>query len=106
LAESNSGRVTVLRSLVAELKGIAAHLPANARRELARELASHRIDTAAEQERDAAAVAAVRERGRIRSEAEYRRIHAYADTLVASENQAEYLELGALLDEFMSRGAT
>lgn len=47
-------------------------------------------------------IAAVREKGRIRTEAEFRYAQAYADSLV----EAEYLELAALLDEFMSRGST
>jgi hypothetical protein len=84
---------------------MAALLPGDVRRALAFELASNGIDISAERKREVATIAAVRERGRIRSEAEYRRVQAYADTLVEPEEQAEYLELGALLDEFMSRGA-
>jgi hypothetical protein len=106
VVERSAGRVAELRSLVTELKALAAALPGEARQGLARDLVAHGIDTAAERERDAAAVAPVRARGRIRSEAEYRRVQAYADTLVQPEDGEEYLALGALLDEFMSRGAT
>jgi hypothetical protein len=84
---------------------MAALLPGDVRRALALELASHGIDIDVERRREAAAIAAVRERERIRSEAEYRRVRAYADSLVGPEEQAEYLKLGALLDEYMSRGA-
>ena len=105
LADASAERLTDLRMLVAELKPLSALLPGEVRRELARELAAHGIDMASERQRDAAEVAAIRARGRIRSEAEYRRVQAYADTLINPEEESEYLDLGALLDEFMSRGA-
>lgn len=104
--EASSGRLADLRSILLELKPMAAFMPKEIRRELAQSLAAHGFDVALELEQDRAAVDAIRARGSIRSEAEYRRVQAYADALITPEEKEEYLQLGALLDEYSSRGAT
>ena len=102
---AHATRLTDLRRLVAELQPMAALLPRNTRRSLLRALKSQGIDIASERRSHVDAVAAVQTRGRIRSEAEFRRVQAYADTLVDPGDEREYQQLGELLDEFMSRGA-
>ena len=104
IVEESAGRLRDLRTLAQELRATAAGLPATVRAELRRTLDQHGIDVAADRTREAGSVAAIRARGRIRSEAEYRRVQAYADTLVQPEDEAEYAALGALLDAFMARG--
>ena len=104
--ESVANRVVPLRQLTQELTTMAALLPQPAQRELDQAVANAGIDLTAERAAEQAAVAKVQARGRIRSEAEYRRVQAYADKLSASNAETEFLLLGALLDEYMSRGAT
>ena len=104
--ESVANRVVPLRQLAQELTNMAALLPRPARTELDQALANAGIDLTAERAAEQAAVAKIQARGRIRSEADYRRVQAYADKLSASNAEAEFLALAALLDEYMSRGAT
>jgi hypothetical protein len=100
--EASASRLGDLRSIVRELLPIVAILPADIRADLARQLSSHGVDLAQERKQQADAVAKIRERGRIRSEAEYRRVQAYADALTRPEDEAEFITLGALLDTFMA----
>jgi hypothetical protein len=90
-----------MRAVLRELRGMQAGLPLGTQRELARDLAAHfGPDVVAE--RDAALVARVRARGRIRSEREYRVVCAYADAVAGDPDaQDELLALGALLDGYM-----
>ena len=92
-----------LTDIVRDLRGASAGLLPDARAELERQL-RERLGPDEEWERDRRLVEKVRHRGKIRSEREYRLVQAFADS-IAAEDQREYLALGALLDEFMSRGA-
>ena len=93
-------RLSDLKTILRELRGAIGAMTPAARLELERELA-HRFGPDPEMERDAAIVAKVRARGRIQSEREYRAVQTYQDLIGADpERQAEFLVLGALLDEF------
>ena len=105
LGERSANNLRVLRMLAQEVAVLASLLPGPIRVALDTALTAAGIDLAGERAADLAAIAAVRARGRIRTEAEYRRVQAYADALIAPEQQEEFLALGALLDEFTSRGA-
>lgn len=60
-----------------------------------------------EYERDRTTAEKARARGRIRTEREYRAVHAYADSIAGDhERRSEFDALGALLDEYASRPAT
>lgn len=72
-----------MRAMLRELRGMQAPLPVGAQRDLA---ARFGPDEAAE--RDAAVVARVRARGRIRSEREYRVVCAYADAIAGDPRRA------------------
>ena len=104
--EASANRVAGLRQIARECAVMAALLPAAVRLDLDEALRAAGIDLNAERSAEAAEVAAIRARGRIRSEHEYRKVQAYADGLVTHDTSDEYLALGALLDEFTSRGAT
>ena len=91
-----------MRTILRELRAAATALSAAGRQQLDQEL-SARFGPAltADQEREQAVVAAVRRRGSIRSEREYRIIQAYADAMSGDPGaEPEFLALGALLDEF------
>ena len=106
LGERSANNLRTLRDLAREVAVLASMLPGPIRAELDTALTAAGIDLASERASDLAAIAAVRARGRIRSEAEYRRVQAYADQIGPDEaRQEEYLALGALLDEFATRGA-
>jgi hypothetical protein len=106
IGEANANRLGALRELGREASVMAAMLPAPIRAELETALAAAGIDVTGEHAAEAADVAAIRARGHIRTEAEYRRVQAYANRIgVDPRAQAEFLTLGQLLDEFMSRGA-
>lgn len=101
--DANAGRLGALRILERELRTIVALLPAEVQREVEHGLAELGVDVSVEQVREAAAVSRVRKCGRIRSEAEYRLVQAYADRLGALPSaQEEHLALGVLLDSFMA----
>ena len=106
LGERSANNLRVLRGLSREAAVMASMLPPLLRVDLDATLAAAAIDVESERAADAAAVARIRARGRIRSEAEYRRVQSYADQIGPDETrQGEFLALGALLDEFASRGA-
>ena len=106
VGERSANNLRALRDLAREAAVMASMLPPSIRAELNAALAAAGIDVASEQVAEAAAVAKIRTRGRIRSEAEYRRVQSYADQIGPDESrQDEFLALGALLDEFASRGA-
>jgi hypothetical protein len=92
--------VNALRAIVRELRGAAAGLSRAARAELERALRD-RFGADKSWERDRQLVARVRARGQIRSEREYRVVQSYADA-IAADDQAEFLALGALLDDYMA----
>ena len=94
------GRLSDLRSILRDLRGAASGLTSDARAQLDRALLD-RFGPDEHWHRDRELVAQVRARGRIRSEREYRAVQGYADAIGGDPaNQAEFLALGALLDEF------
>jgi len=97
-----SRSLSEMRAVLRELRGMQAGLPLQAQRDLERDLAA-RFGPDSVAERDAAVVARVRGRGRIRSEREYRAVHAHADAIAGDPDaEAELLALGALLDAYMA----
>jgi hypothetical protein len=89
-----------LRSIVRQLRGAAAGLTLQARAQLERELLA-RFGPDENWQRDRELVAKVRARGRIQSEREYRAVQGYADAIAGDPaNEADFLALGALLDDF------
>jgi hypothetical protein len=94
--------VTGLRAVLRELRGMEPGLPAGARAELRHALKAQ-FGPDPELERDREVAAKVRQRGRIRSEREYRVVQGYADAIAAHPDaQEELLVLGALLDAYMA----
>jgi len=94
--------LSAMRTILRELRAAASTLSPAGRQQLDHELSARFGPglTAAE-EREQAIVATVRRRGSIRSEREYRVVQAYADGLSADPDaNAEFLALGALLDEY------
>jgi hypothetical protein len=99
LAE-RSTRLTDLRGLVRECRGIMGALTPAGRRALDIEL-RERFGADPQWERTLGIVAKVRARGRIRSESEYRSVQAYQDSISSNaDSQEEFLVLGGLLDSF------
>ena len=100
-----STSLTALKALARELRGRSGALRPAARRDLDHALRA-RFGPDPESARDALVVAAVCQRGRIRSDREYRVVAAYADSLARDATdaavEAEYVQLGALLDAFMA----
>ena len=95
-----SSRLTDLRSLVRECRGMMGALTAPGRRALDNEL-RERFGADPHGERTMGIVDKVRARGRIRSESEYRSVQAYQDSIASdSEREDEFLSLGHLLDSF------
>jgi len=96
-------RVDDLRSINRDLRGAMSGLAPDIRSALERELAD-RFGADLDQSRIRALAAKARLHGVIRSEREFRAVQAYADS-IAGERDAndEFLALGALLDEYMSR---
>jgi hypothetical protein len=95
-----STRLSDLRTVLRECRGMMGAMSPAARRTLERDL-RNRFGADSEWQRDVAIVAKVRARGRIRSEREYRTVQAYQDSIAGDlEHQDEFLTLGALLDEF------
>jgi hypothetical protein len=99
--EASASRLGELRGIARELLPMVAALPAETRADLAHQL-SYGVELAQERNEQADAVAKIRARGRIRTEAEYTRVQAYADALIRPREEAEFLALGALLDAFMA----
>jgi hypothetical protein len=95
--------VSTLRAIIQELRGASAGLLPTDRAALRKELLE-RFGPDEEFERDRQLVQKIKQRGKIQSEREYRILQSFADT-IAADDPTEYLALGALLDEFMSRGA-
>lgn len=105
LAKAHS--LTALKRLAQEFRGMAGALSPSAQHALDRVLLE-RFGPEPGVAGDGAVVARVRKRGRIRTVREYRVVAAYADGLVRdpsdAASEAEYLQLGALLDAFMAGG--
>ncbi|HEY7236306.1 MAG TPA: hypothetical protein VH539_19250 [Gemmatimonadaceae bacterium] len=95
-----STRVSDLRTLLRECRGMLGAMSSPGRRALELDL-RNRFGPDQEWERDLAVVAKVRARGRIRSEREYRSVQAYQDSIAGDAGrQDEFLALGGLLDDF------
>ncbi len=95
-----SSRLSVLRTMLRECRGMMAAMSPDGRRTLERVLRD-RFGADPEWDRELATVAKVRARGRIQSEREYRSVQAYQDAIAAElDRQDEFLALGALLDDF------
>ena len=93
-------RLSALRTIVRECRGMMGAMSPSGRRTLEREL-HDRFGPDPEWERNHAIVAKVRARGRIQSEREYRAVQAYQDAIAGDlERQDEFLALGAVLDDF------
>jgi hypothetical protein len=89
-----------VRSMIRDLRGAAAGLTPQARAQLERELLD-RFGPDEGWHRDRELVVKVRARGHIKSEREYRVVQGYADAIAGDPaNEAEFLALGALLDNF------
>ena len=97
-----SRSLPMMRAVLRELRGMQAGLPLSKQRELARDL-STQFGPDPVAERDAAVLARVRARGRIRSKREYRVVCAHADAIAGDPDaQGEFFALGALLDRYMA----
>jgi len=95
-----SSRLSVLRSLLRDLRGAVAALSPSGRRTLETAL-QEQFGPDSEWQRELAIVERVRARGRIRSEREYRAVQAYQDSIAGDRaRQDEFLALGAMLDDF------
>ena len=94
--------LSAMRAILRELQAAASTLSSAGRQQLDQELSSRfGPGRTAEEEREQAIVATVRRRGSIRSEREYPVVQAYADRLSTDSNaEAEFVALGALLDEY------
>jgi hypothetical protein len=99
LVVENAKRLTDLRTIHREIRGILAAMSPSAREQLERDL-EQRFGSDSEQIRDQQVIAKVRSVGRIRSEREFRIVQAYLDSM--PPNASEGRALGALLDEFMA----
>jgi hypothetical protein len=98
----NAKRLSDLRSIVRDLRGGMAGLSLRGRASLERAL-RERFGPDANWERDRELVAKIRQRGRIQSEREYRVVQGHADAIAGDPaKEAEFLELGALLDAYMA----
>jgi hypothetical protein len=99
-AVERASRLGDLRTLVRECRAMTGAMSPAGRRELDQAL-RERFGADPEWDRDLTIVAKVRGRGQIRSEAEYRPVQAYQDSIAGDlERHNEFLALGALLDEF------
>ncbi len=97
---NDAQRVSDLRALLRECRGMMGAMSPAGRRALDQDL-RERFGTDAQWERDLAVVQKVRARRRIRSEHEYRSVQAYQDSIAGDANRHdEFLALGALLDTF------
>ena len=105
-ATKQATRLSDLRIIHRELRGAMAGLDRTALAKLRKHLLE-RFGPDADHQKDKAAADKARQRGRIRSESEYRAVQAYADSIAADfEAGAEFDALSALLDDYASRPAT
>jgi len=99
-----STRVSDLRMLLRELRAMTGAMSTTGRQALLAEL-EQRFGPDSDYEADLAVVSRVRNRGRIKSEREYRAVQSFADSIAGDpQRDGEFLALGALLDRFMAGG--